>query len=171
MLLCVNLNAQNVTSDRLYTQVDHMPQITNCYTSNGNMYKIDRCTSTALKSWFLSQMEYPPDALKAKIEEKFLFLAIVDTLGILTEMRPTNEMTSDLAIEAHRLAHLLIDIKEPWMPGMQGKKKVKVQFEVLVEFKIADWNNEVLRRAKEAARQDSILKSNLKLDSIPKKGK
>ena len=54
---------------------------------------------------------------------------------------------------------------------MQGKKKVKVQFEVLVEFKIADWNNEVLRRAKEAARQDSILKSNLKLDSIPKKGK
>ena len=148
-----------------------MPHITNCYTSNGNMYKIDRCTSTALKSWFLSQMEYPPDALKAKIEEKFLFLAIVDTLGILTEMRPTNEMTSDLAIEAHRLAHLLIDIKEPWMPGMQGKKKVKVQFEVLVEFKIADWNNEVLRRAKEAARQDSILKSNLKLDSIPKKGK
>ena len=78
-MISANLNAQNVTSDRLYTQVDHMPQITNCYTSNGNMYKIDRCTSTALKSWFLSQMEYPPDALKAKIEEKFLFLAIVDS--------------------------------------------------------------------------------------------
>ena len=40
-----------------------------------------------------------------------------------------------------------------------------------IAVEIADWNNEVLRRAKEAARQDSILKSNLKLDSIPKKGK
>ncbi len=170
-MMCGYVIGQNVTGDRLYTQVDHMPQISSCMTSNGNMYKIDRCTSTALKAWFLSQMEYPPNAVKSKIEEKFGFMAVVDTLGKLSDMRPTKEMTSECAMEAHRLVQLLMESQEPWMPGMQGRKKVKVQFEIFVEFNIADWNAELIRRAKESARQDSILKASPKLDSLPKKGK
>lgn len=166
------ISGQNESADRIYTQVDHMPQLMSCATSNGNMYKMDRCTNTALKAWFLANMQYPPESLKAKTEEKFGFIAVVDTFGKLSGLEPTKVMTSECAMEAHRLVQLLLEEGDTWVPGQQGKKKVKVQFELCIDFKVADWTAELARRAKiaEVARQDSILKSP-KVDSIPKKGK
>ena len=166
------LLAQNEGIDRIYTQVDHMPQLMSCATSNGNMYKMDRCTNMALKSWFLANMQYPPESLKAKTQEKFGFIAVVDTFGRLSGLEPTKVMTSECAMEAHRLVQLFLESNQNWLSGQQGKKKVKVQFEMTVEFNIAEWNAELLRRQKlmEIAKQDSILKSP-KVDSLPKKGK
>ncbi len=167
------LNGQTVATDRVYTQVDHMPQLVSCGSSNGNMYKMDRCTNMALKSWFLTNMEYPAASLSAKTEEKVDFTVIVDTLGKLTLMTVPKENSTLFTIEAQRLIDLLIQSQENWLPGRQGNKKVKVQVKISVDFNVTDWTNELLRRAKllETARQDSILKATPKVDSIPKKGK
>lgn len=167
------LNGQTVSTDRIYTQVDHMPQLMSCETSNGNMYKMDRCTNTALKSWFLANMEYPVSSLIAKTEEKVDFTVLVDTIGRLTLLSAPDENPTPLMAEAHRLIGLLIQSNENWVPGRQGRKKVKVQISLCIEFKIADWNGELLRRSKliETARQDSILKASPKVDSLPKRGK
>jgi len=172
MLSIRSVAAQNSIHERIYTQVDHMPQLISCATSNGNMYKMDRCTNMALKAWFLANMQYPAEALKLKSQEKFGFIAVVDTLGKLSGLEPTKVMSSECAMEAHRLVQLLLESDQTWISGQQGRKKVKVQFELCVEFNVADWNAELLRRQKmlEVARQDSILKSP-KVDSLPKKGK
>lgn len=163
--------AQSNTEERIYTQVDHMPQIMSCSSSNGNMYKMDRCTNTAIKAWMFANMQYPEQAVKEKRQEKFSFKAIIDTSGTLSDIEPLQAMTSDCAIEAQRLIQLLLESNERWLPGRQGNKKVKVQVELTVDFNLVDWNAELARRAKllETARQDSILKSGPKVDSLPKR--
>lgn len=163
--------AQNNTEERIYTQVDHMPQVMSCSSSNGNMYKMDRCTNTAIKAWMLANMQYPEQAVKEKRQEKFSFKAIIDTSGILSDIEPLQTMTSDCAIEAQRLIQLLLESNERWLSGRQGNKKVKVQIELMVDFNLADWNAELARRTRlqEAAKQDSILKSGSKVDSFPKR--
>lgn len=167
------MNGQTVTTDRIYTQVDHMPQLMSCETSNGNMYKMDRCTNTALKSWFLANMEYPAASFTAKIEEKIDFTLLVDTAGRLTLLTPPRENPTLLFIEGQRLINLLTQSQDVWLPGRQGNKKVKVQIGISISFNIADWNTELLRRARliEMSKQDSILKASPKVDSLPKKGK
>ncbi len=149
---------QQPDSMRIYTRVDHMPQLLSCASGYGNMYKLDRCTVASLKAWMSSNMQYPSDAIQAAKEERFTFMALIDTTGQLKEIKPLQDLSSECGKEADRLVNLMMQAGDKWTAGRQGKNKVPVWIEFCVEFNIRDWNNELARRANPQAfaRQDSI---------------
>jgi len=178
LLLCLCFSfsfqglAQSLTTERIYTQVDCMPQLANCAGNADNMYKLDRCTIAALKQWFLNNMNYPISALSDKFQEKISFKILLDTSGSITVIEPMQEMNTPCSEEALRLMQLLKTSGEKWTPGKQGKKKVAVAMEVAIDFNLNDWNLENEKRTKSTAiKQDSLLKNGVKTDSIPKKKK
>lgn len=173
LLLLNDVQAQNVVSERLYTQVERMPQCPDCASSTGNMYKVDPCTRTAMQSWWLSKMEYPVEALNDKEEGIVTFQVVIDTFGLICEIRMQDTHNKALANEANRLMSLYESDGIAWTPGTQRGKKTKVIMDLSIEFSIKNWKTELERRAKqmEAMRQDSILKANPPIDSTRKVNK
>lgn len=164
--------AQSVVTERVYTQVDCMPQLASCSGNTDNMYKLDRCTVSALKQWFLNNMNYPSSALADKIQEKLNFKILLDTSGFITLVDPMQEMNTPCSEEAIRLIQLLKSSGEKWIPGKQGKKKVSVAMEIGIDFNLNDWSLESEKRSKSTVnKQDSLLRNGVKTDSIPKKKK
>ncbi|MCC7148631.1 MAG: hypothetical protein IT216_05350 [Saprospiraceae bacterium] len=139
--------SQESDSMRIYTQVDHMPQLVSCASGYGNMYKLDRCTVASLKAWMLANMQYPATALESGREERYSFRALVDTTGQIKEIKPAQDLSSECGNEADRLTKLMLHSGEKWTSGRQGTRKVPVWIEFCIEFNAKDWQNELTRRA------------------------
>jgi len=154
------LTAQNVVTERVFTQVEEMPRYWECASSTDNMYRLDKCTLTALKKWFLENMNYPSEALSEKTEGIVKVYMIIDTFGNMTNPVITQHLSSQCDEEAFNLISILDNKIELWYPGRQARRKVRVAITIPVEFSLKDWNAEQVRRQKlmqEAAeKKDSL---------------
>jgi len=170
LLSAFTLSAQQTISERIYTQVDCMPQWKGCESSKDNMYKLDRCTVTALKQWFLANMEYPDKAIENKTEHKLYYTLVFDTTGNIVQTFPMQTESTVFSTEADKLIQMLQDSSGMWICAKQGKKKVKVAINICLDFNLTDWKTEQERRAalRAGMKQDSLIKSNTKSDTLPR---
>lgn len=142
------VRAQNIVAERVYTQIDNMPRWMSCPGTTDNMYHLDKCTLSALDSWFYTQMNYPEIALMQQKEGRNEIFVIIDTSGQVTKTLLLSHLSKELDTESNRLLSILESSPGLWLPGTQKNHKVKVSLRLFIDFSIDKWNQELTRRQK-----------------------
>lgn len=122
LLTCVSftVNAQNAdnSDEKLYEMVDQMPVYP------GGM--------EALMKYMSSNLVYPKDAEKKKLEGKSLIGFIVEKDGSITDVKVVQSSISEFDAEAMRVVKGM----PKWKPGKNGNTPVRVQFNIPVWFRL-----------------------------------
>jgi protein TonB len=109
---------QEPPADMIYAEAETMPQFKEGY--------------TALIRFIYSTMEYPPAALKQRIEGKVWCSFIINKDGSVSDVRLERGVYSLLNEEALRVLQIMPD----WEPGTMGGKPVKVKVYLPLVFKL-----------------------------------
>lgn len=118
-LLCLNfVSAQEDTFSLVEYNVDFLPE------NYGGR--------SQLKRLFISQINYPPQALKKKTEGRVTIKFVVDTSGKTKDFRAVQSDLAILAPEAIRLGKLI-----QWEPALKNGKPVSVNYSIDVPFSLS----------------------------------
>jgi len=109
-------NNQQVVYEKVFTKVENPPM----YSSGG----------TNFTSFIKSNLQYPAQAIKDRIEGKVLIKFIVDAEGNLTNLEPLTSIGSGLEREAIRL----IKSSSPWKPALQNGRNVPFEVKQEIDF-------------------------------------
>ena len=109
---------EQVNVDVPFVVVEEMPQF-----PGGN---------EALSAWIVSNLKYPAEAVKGKIQGKVHVSFMVSKMGKIKNVAVIKSVNPALDAEAIRVVGSMPD----WKPGKQGGKGVDVQMEVPVEFRL-----------------------------------
>ena len=104
--------------EKVYDMVDEMPEF--------------KGGQEALMSYLGSNIKYPEEAKKEKIEGKVFVSFIVDKKGKIKETVVLREVNPLLDTEAKRV----IEGMPKWKPGKKDGKKVNVKYNIPINFKL-----------------------------------
>jgi periplasmic protein TonB len=77
-----------------------------------------------------NNIHYPADSHEKNIQGKVILTMVVEKDGSLTDIRVTKSVASDIDAEAIRVMKL----SPKWVPGYQGGKPVRVQYNIPISF-------------------------------------
>lgn len=116
----------------LYMQVEQMPVFGSCPGLKDEA--LTECSNKNLMEYLVSQMRYPPEAKKAKVEGVVVASFVVFTSGHIGNIQIKKSVSPECDAEVKRLISGMPD----WQPGMQDGKAVNVEFNLPIKFKLQE---------------------------------
>jgi len=116
-------------SNQVYEIVEVMPRFAGCEASTQD--SID-CTFTKIISHIKSNLKYPEEAMKNKIQGQVVAEFIIDEKGAVTKPTILQGIGSGCDEEALRVLSLM----PAWTPGTQDGQAVKVKMKMPIVFKL-----------------------------------
>ncbi len=89
-----------------------------------------------LQKIIIENLKYPERAVRDSITGKVIVAFVIDTIGNVTESRIVKGVRHDLDEEALRVVNML----NGWTPGMQRGVKVKVAYNIPINFTLSPAN-------------------------------
>ena len=86
---------------------------------------------SAMMDFLYSNLKYPKDAAKQKVEGRVLVLFVVETDGTLTDVKVAKKVFPSLDAEAVRVVKTM----PKWTPGKHNDQPVRVRFALPIVFK------------------------------------
>ncbi|MBK6949548.1 MAG: energy transducer TonB [Haliscomenobacter sp.] len=83
-----------------------------------------------MKSIIEENMQYPKSARKDRVGGRVVVQFVIDTTGDVADIRTVESVREDIDQEAMRLISLL----KGWTPGTMDGKKVRVQYQLPLNF-------------------------------------
>ena len=124
MVICclMTANAQKTvvsqTSQKVYEEVEQMPQYP------GGMQ--------AMAEFLQTNMKYPEDAAKQKVEGRVMVQFVVETDGSISDVHVAKQVFPSLDAEAIRVVQSM----PKWMPGKKKGKVVRVRYNLPIVFRM-----------------------------------
>lgn len=101
-----------------------------------DMYR-DNCNQRQLRDLIAKYLTYPPDALKDGIEGEVQIGVIIDTAGMMQQIRLIQRASDHRLNEAAmQFVHKLKSLDQPWKPALMGPRIVTSEYVLSVPFLI-----------------------------------
>lgn len=126
----------NESSSKIYQFVEKMPRFPGCDNASLSEEEKYKCAEKKLMAFIGRTLDYPTYAIENGIQGKVTAKFVVDTTGFISDIsiiQSLNKLCDAAAMEAINKMNL---IDKRWEPGIQGGKKVKVQFTMPIVFKL-----------------------------------
>lgn len=123
LLVCLGVKAQRtVENDTVYEKATNIPDVMPSYPGG----------SQVLLKYLQTQIRYPSDARKMKVEGRVVVSFVVDKDGWVTNVSVLKGVFPSLDREAVRV----VSGMARWNPGMQNGKPVKVKYSLPISFRL-----------------------------------
>lgn len=124
MAVCclMTANAQKTvvsqTNQKVYDEVEQMPEYP------GGM--------PAMIEFLQTNIKYPEDALKQKVEGRVMVQFVVETDGSISDVHVAKQVFPSLDAEAIRV----VQVMPKWVPGRENGKVVRVKYNLPIVFRM-----------------------------------
>jgi protein TonB len=135
-------NAPSTNNEESFPMiVEQMPRFPGCEHLIGDNKEKNACAKDKLALYIKSNLSYPLNAQKNKIEGEVYIQFVVDLDGSITRIKVVKDPGSGLGDAAKALVESMNNMPVKWTPGRQGNKPVRVRYTMPVKFKL----NEIKR--------------------------
>lgn len=133
LLLYLPLFAQH--QDKIYTVVDQMPYFPGCEVyANGSIEK-QNCSNQTVVTYVANNLNYPEQAKNQEIEGVVYLSFVVDENGAIINPTLLKDIGGGCGDEALKVLRGM----PSWYPGRLNDRNVKVQLQIPVEFRFAEF--------------------------------
>ena len=137
------------SGEKIFKVVDQMPLFPGCDAAAGYSEDLRNCANKKMLEFIYQNVKYPETARKEGIEGTIVIRFLVEKDGTINDAEIVRNVGGGTGEEALRVVNLMRDMDTKWIPGQQDGKKVNVNFNLPVKFKLANDVKEELARKKE----------------------
>jgi len=123
--------------EEIYKVVEKMPRFFSqeCEELEGDNRTKKACADKKMLEFVYKNVKYPAIARKNGVEGTVVVQFVVEKDGSITGARTIRDIGAQCGAEALRVINLMNDFHS-WTPGIQRGKRVKVQFNLPIKFKL-----------------------------------
>jgi len=118
-----------------FDDLDRKPRFGGC-DEISDPIELKTCSDKKLSKFISSNLQYPENARKMKIEGKAVVSFIIEPNGSLSEITAMTNLGGGLEEEAIRVFNLMNEKKLWWVAGMKDGKHQRVKLQLPINFKI-----------------------------------
>lgn len=119
--------------EEVFRIVEDMPRFPGCEELQSKEER-QKCAKKKMEDFIAINLEYPAEALEKGIEGKAVVQLMIEEDGTLTRLKVVRDPGYGLGEEALRIVQLMVG--NPWTPGRQRGKPVRVQYNIPVKFEL-----------------------------------
>ena len=123
-------SVENAEDETVYQRVEFMPRFPGC--EDQPKEKRSSCASPKMFKFIKESIRYPEAAKTAGEEGRAVVSFVIDKKGKITDAKVVRDPGFGMGEEALRVINSFPD----WIPGTQDGKKVKVQYNLPVTFRL-----------------------------------
>ncbi|MEM0992295.1 MAG: TonB family protein [Bacteroidota bacterium] len=133
-------------NEKIFKEVEQMPRFPSeaCEAMEQEEAR-ENCAQTAFIKYLYTNIQYPADALKARVQGIVVVQFIVQKDGQLSDFKIARNIGGGCGAEALRIMKKMNSDSIRWIAGVENGKKVAVQYTVPVKFKLTEEAGEVFR--------------------------
>ncbi len=98
--------------------------------------KLKSCSDKKMAKFISSNLQYPENARKLKIEGKAIVAFIIEPNGSLSDISAISNLGGGIEQEAIRVFELMNEKKLWWVAGMKDGKRQRVKLQLPITFKM-----------------------------------
>ncbi len=121
------------TKVQVFTVVEEMPRFPGCEDLEGTVEEKKECAEEKLLNFIYENVQYPEEARIGGIEGMVVVNFVIDKDGKILNPKILRDLEGGCGAESIRVVNLMPN----WIPGTQGGKPVKVQFNLPIRFKLS----------------------------------
>jgi periplasmic protein TonB len=121
-----------VEAPPIFTIVEQMPRFAGCENMGLNDADLKKCSDKNMLEYIYSKVKYPAMARQNGIEGTVVASFVVEKDGSISGLKIVREIGGGCGNEILRIVKDMPD----WIPGEQRKRKVRVQFNLPVNFRL-----------------------------------
>ena len=122
--------------DELVLIAEQQPRFPGCEHLNLSRLEKDDCSKTKLIEFIYDHIKYPSIARENNIEGMCVIRFVVEKDGSIASIEVIKDIGGGCGLEAKRVVQLMNDMSQKWIPGLQRGRKVRVQYNLPVRFKL-----------------------------------
>jgi protein TonB len=126
----INMNAQQVKTDKVYVVVDEAPIFPGCESLNKAEQK--SCSDEKIMEYIRKHLEYPEEAKLNNIQGRVIVQCLITTDGSITKVKVLRGIGSG----CDEAAVDLVENMPKWRPGYHRGEPVKVQITRAIPFEL-----------------------------------
>lgn len=128
-------------TEETFQVVEEMPRFPGCEEQDLSDYEKRQCSKRKLLEFVYNEIEYPKEAIKNEVSGMVLVQFIVEKDGSVSNVKAVRDIGAGCGAEAVRVVELMNERGIQWIPGKQRGRKVRVQFNLPVSFKLNEENS------------------------------
>lgn len=113
-----------------------MPRFPGCEDESGDDMDKRRCSDKKLLAFIYNNIKYPSEAREKGTEGACVIQFVVEKDGSIADAKVVRDIGSQCGTEALRVVNLMKSEGIKWIPGKQGGRAVRVQFNLPIRFKV-----------------------------------
>ena len=119
-----------------FIRVEQMPRFPGCEDIAGGQEEKAKCSERKMLEFIYRNIKYPPIARENGIEGTCVIYFVVNEEGKVVDTSIKRDIGGSCGKEALRVINLMKSMPNKWTPGKQRGRRVKVQFNIPVRFKL-----------------------------------
>ncbi|MBK9255980.1 MAG: energy transducer TonB [Saprospiraceae bacterium] len=132
----INYNPSLPEGDvEIFKVVENMPRFPGCENLETDSAK-DKCSKVKMLEFINMHLKYPEEAKTNKTEGNVVLQFIVDTDGILKNIKVVRDIGFGCGQAAVDVIALMNEMSLTWIPGSQRTRKVRVLYTLPIKFKL-----------------------------------
>ena len=132
-------------TEEIFQIVEQMPRFPGCEELQ-TLREKKECSEQKFMEYINENLEYPEEAIKNKTEGKVYIRLAVTKNGSIKKVKILRDIGDGCGEAAKKVILSMNNMKQKWIPGSQGGRKVNVFLTIPVGFKLTD---EILKKHKE----------------------
>lgn len=137
-----NADTSEPKIEEVFRVVEEMPRFPGCEDNGGSMNEIKQCSQEKLLQFVSNEINYPEAAREKEIEGMTIVSFIVEKDGSISNAEIVRDIGEGFGGEAVRVVERMNELGIKWIPGKQRGRKVRVQFNLPVRFKLEEAKKE-----------------------------
>lgn len=129
--------------EEVFKVVEEMPRFPGCEEQDLSAYEKRQCSNRKLLEFIYEEIKYPEEARKNEVSGMAVVQFIVEKNGSVSNVQAIRNIGSGCGAEAVRVVERMNERGIRWIPGKQNGKKVRVQFNLPVSFKLNEEESKV----------------------------
>ncbi|MCB0705464.1 MAG: energy transducer TonB [Saprospiraceae bacterium] len=118
-------------AEEIFVAVEDMPRFPGCE-DKGSKAEKEQCAQSEMLQFIYKNIKYPPIARENGVEGTCVVRFVVEPDGEITNV----ELVRDIGAQCGQEALRVVEMMPKWIPGKQQGRKVRVQFNLPVKFKL-----------------------------------
>lgn len=159
---------KNVSYEEIFKIVEEMPRFPGCE-DIADLTERKQCADKNMLEYIYKNIKYPKEARDAGVEGMVVVSFVVEKDGSISTPRIMRDIGAGCGEEALRLIYLMQE-RVHWTPGKQRGRKVRVQFNLPIRFKLEDAQTAVATQPKMDLPANTLQLENFKASPNPTNG-
>jgi len=143
-------------NSKVYKKVEQMPRFPGCE----NEEEREECAKNKMLQFIYTNIKYPAEALQQNVQGTTVVRFVVESTGKIKNPKVVRGIGGGCDAESLRVVNLMPD----FIPGMEGGKKVDVQYNIPIRFKFFEEDKEKPAIKNDANLEGAILKDKLGIE-------